>query len=99
MYSAVTNNSTSYEFTYLDKGEVFAKADLSDMPKTKAKLKKRELAKARSKVSEVVPSMNLSLWVVYTAKCQEAEGQCQSEGQASGKKPLQVLVLGLYRDQ
>lgn len=45
------NHCTSHEFTYVDKGEVFVKADLSDMPKTKAKLKKRELAKARSKVS------------------------------------------------
>lgn len=34
----------------LDKGEVFTKADLSEVPKTKVKLKKRELAKARSKV-------------------------------------------------
>lgn len=61
----------SYEFTYLDKGEVFAKADLSAVPKTKGKLKKRELAKARSKVSEsyqVLYQYELSL-NLCTAKC------------------------------
>lgn len=31
-------------------GEVFSKADLSELPKTKAKVKKRELTKAKSKV-------------------------------------------------
>lgn len=41
----------SMNLVILDKGEIFTKADLSEVPKTKAsKLKKRELAKARSKV-------------------------------------------------
>ena len=30
---------------------MFSKADLSDLPKTKAKVKKRELTRAKSKVS------------------------------------------------
>lgn len=52
-YLSSGNNSTGYEFAYLDNGtEIFTKADLSEVPKTKSKLKKRELAKTRSKVSE-----------------------------------------------
>ena len=38
---------------FKDKGEVFTKADLSEVPKAKAKVKKRELcggSKTRSKV-------------------------------------------------